>query len=353
MKKGIVLLSLLASMNGLAQTEVSDYTPGINAEGVTYFLPRTLIEVTLNAEREEYTPGEFCDYANKFLRMQGIANTPHTKWNMKSMTVKAVGVRDPQKGFTVKLKDKGIASLLELTDEGVLLSINRPTKVEAPNPQNDNGQAKKEADPKDFLNEEILSSTSTAKMAELVAKEIYNIRESRNAILRGQAENVPKDGEALKIILASLDEQESALIAMFKGKTKVIKEEATILLSPDETNDDENVLYRFSAKQGILAVDDLSGSPVYYSIKNLTDLPQPVEEKKAKKAKRPQGIVYNVPGKALLKIFNNKEVLYEEEIPVAQFGNTDVLATDLFNKGVTTRISFDPSTGAIRKIERE
>lgn len=353
MKKGLILLSLLASMNGLAQTEVSDYTPGINAEGVTYFLPRTMIEITLNAEKEEYTPGEFCDYANKFLRMQDIANMSHTQWSIKSMTVKTIGVRDPQKGFTVKLKDKGIASLLELTDEGVLLSINQTNKPEVVSPQIDNEQVEKEINPRDFLNEEILSSTSTAKMAELVAKEIYNIRESRNAILRGQIENVPKDGEALKIIFASLNEQESALVSMFKGKTKITEKEMTIRFSPDEANNDENVLYRFSNKQGILAADDLSGAPVYYSIRNLTNLPPPIEDKKAKKVKRPQGIVYNVPGKALLRIFNSTSILYEEEIPVAQFGNTDVLATDLFNKGVTTRITFDPSTGAIRKIERE
>ena len=53
-----------------------------------------------------------------------------------------------------------------------------------------------------------------------------------------------------------------------------------------------------------------------------------------------------------LQLLENYE-LYEEEIPVAQFGNTDVLAADLFNKGANTRVTFDPSTGSIRKIERE
>ena len=43
-------------------------------------------------------------------------------------------------------------------------------------------------------------ASSTAKMAELVAKEIYNIRESKNALLRGQADNTPSDGAQLKIM---------------------------------------------------------------------------------------------------------------------------------------------------------
>ena len=357
MKKGLILLGLFACMDGLAQTEVNDYTPGLNAEGVTYFLPRTLVNITLSAEKEIYTPGEFCDYANKFLRLQDVSNTPRTSWKIKGMTVKFEGERDPKKGYTVKLKDKSIASLIELDEQGVLLSINQPSGQEAEIPQNKDRETIKEVNPKDFLNEEILSATSTAKMAELVAKEIYNIRDSRNAILRGQLENMPKDGEALKIILANLDEQETALMAMFKGKTSTANEEVSFLLTPDSIDIHENVLFRFSNKLGVLAADDLSGSPVYYSIKNTTDLPQPIvvdkKGKKTKSVKRPQGIIYNTPGKALLKIYNVKEVLYEEEIPVAQYGNTDVLATDLFDKGATTRITFDPCTGAIRKISRE
>ena len=355
MKKGFLILSMLASLNGIAQTEVSDYntTPGINAEGVTYFLPRTLIEISLEAEKEEYIPGEFSDYANKFLRVQGISNSPYTIWNIKGMTIKTVGTRDPQKGYTIKLKDKSIASLVELSEEGVLLSINQPVSQKPYTPSNDDTPKEKDINPKDFLSEEILSATSTAKMAELVAKEIYNIRESRNAILRGQIDNMPKDGEALKIILANLDEQENALVAMFKGKTSTQKEKRTFVLSPDSIDIEKNVLFRFSSKLGVVDADDLSGAPIYYSIKDITDLPQPIVDKKAKKVKGPQGVVYNTPGKALLKIYNNKEVFYEEELSVGQYGNTDVLAVDLFNKGATTRISFDPVTGAVRNIERE
>lgn len=40
---------------------------------------------------------------------------------------------------------------------------------------------KKRIDPRSFMTEEILIAGSTAKMAELVAKEIYNIRESKNS----------------------------------------------------------------------------------------------------------------------------------------------------------------------------
>ena len=56
-------------------------------------------------------------------------------------------------------------------------------------------------DRRSFLTEEILMSNSSAKMAELVAKEIYSIRESKNALLRGEEDNMPKDGAQLKLML--------------------------------------------------------------------------------------------------------------------------------------------------------
>ena len=350
MKKGIIMIGLLATINGMAQTEVNDFTPGINADGVTYFLPKTSIEIVVEAEKEIYTPGEFCDYANKYLRLTDISNTSYGIWTLKGLTVKTIGTRDPEKGFTVKLKDKSIAPLVELSEDGVLLAINQRL------PKEEISEAStpvvKQVNPKDFLSEEILSATSTAKMAELVAKEIYSIRESRNAILRGQADNVPKDGEALKIILKNLEEQENALTSMFKGNTSREKKEYTILITPGEAETDEGILFRFSSKRGILPADDLSGSPIYYHFENQTQLPTP-DEKKAQKAKRPQGIVHSVPGKALLKITNSQDTFYEEILPIAQYGYTEVLVADLFNKGTTTKVTFDPSTGAIRKIDRE
>ena len=62
-------------------------------------------------------------------------------------------------------------------------------------------------DPRSFLTEEILMSNSSAKMAELVAREIYSIRESKNALLRGEADNMPKDGAQLKLRLDNLNQR--------------------------------------------------------------------------------------------------------------------------------------------------
>ena len=68
----------------------------------------------------------------------------------------------------------------------------------------------------------------------LIAKEIYNIRESKNALVRGQADNMPKDGEQLKIMLANLEEQEAAMTEMFSGTLTVFRFFSVIVNEKDE-----------------------------------------------------------------------------------------------------------------------
>ena len=40
------------------------------------------------------------------------------------------------------------------------------------------------------MNQEILSAGSNAKIAELTAEEIYDIRDSRTALIKGEADNM-------------------------------------------------------------------------------------------------------------------------------------------------------------------
>ena len=66
-----------------------------------------------------------------------------------------------------------------------------------------------------------------------MAKEIYNIRESKNSLTRGQADYMPKDGAALKLMLDNLDEQEQAMMQMFAGTTDRIEKSFTIRIKPE------------------------------------------------------------------------------------------------------------------------
>lgn len=351
MKKLIIATGLLIATTAYAQTEVLTGVMRGKDYGVVYTLPKTQIELEIKANKVKYTPGEFSKYANRYLRLNNVSTEPEEYWELSSVKVTPVGVPNGDASYFVKLKDKTVAPLMELTENGIVKSINVPyTKSNTPKAPVTAPTIPNKANPRDFLTEEILIASSTAKMAELVAKEIYNIRESKNALLRGQADNMPSDGAQLKIMLDNLNAQEEAMTEMFSGTREKEEKTFTIRLTPDKELANE-VAFRFSKKLGVVGNDDLAGIPYYINLKDLKTVKMPQDD--GKKKKDLDGIAYNVPGQALITLTDGKKKLYEGEIPVTQFGIIEYLAPVLFNKNSTIKVYFDPNTGGLLKVERE
>ena len=350
MKRLIILTGLLATtIIASAQTEVVTGVMRGKDYGVTYALPKTQIEIEVKANKITYIPGEFSKYADRYLRLNKVSADPEEYWELTSVQVKPVGIPDKDNVYFVKMKDKTVAPLIELTEDGIIKSINVPIDKKAAIPAQSLVPAqKKKVNPRDFLTEEILMANSTAKMAELVAKEIYNIRESKNALLRGESDNMPKDGAQLKLMLDNLTLQERAMTEMFAGKVTDEEKIYTIRIVPKEMKNE--VAFRFSKKLGIVANNDLAGEPIYITVTDLKSIKIPeVDPKK----KLDEGVAYNVPGRAHVTLsYNNKE-LYNSEIPVTQFGVVEYLAPVLLNKNSTIKVLFDPETGALLKVDRE
>lgn len=349
MKKLTILTGLLLTTATIsAQTEVTAGTMQGKDFGVTYALPKTKIEIKVKANKMNYTPGEFSKYADRYLRLPNVGTEPEEYWELVNVQVESVGVPDTERIYFVKLKDKTVAPLIELTEEGIIKSINVPlSNQKIPAIPLTPAQKRGSVNPRDFLTEEILMASSSAKMAELIAKEIYNIRESKNALVRGQADNMPKDGEQLKLMLNNLEEQERAMVEMFSGT--LTKEERTVVipLTPSKEIKDE-VAFRFSKKLGIVANNDLAGEPIYVNLKSLKELDLQPEDGK----KKVDGIAYNVPGRALVTLTKDNQKLFEGEMPITQFGIVEYLAPALFNKRTTTKVSFNPATGGLIKVDR-
>lgn len=343
-----MLLAMLASLSAAvaAQTEVSVYTPGVTQEGVTYFLPKTMLEVNVTAVEEIYTPGEFSRYADRFLKLGGVSDKEQRNWQITEVYVLPVGTPDVSQAYSVRFNEKSIAPYVQLTRDGILASVNfeLDKSVEIPSKQ----PATVRTDPHEFLTEEILTASSTAKMAELTAKEIYSIRESRNAITRGQADFIPSDGESFKFILDNLDKQEKSLMQLFTGVTTTVEHSAKFTIDPDKALS-KTVIFRLSGKLGMVDAQNLAGSPVYIEVENLKSLPVPAGTKKSS-SKSNNSLRYCVPGRASVKIYDNRETYYDGEVSVAQYGNVEVLSSTLLNKAAGTKIVFDTATGNIVSI---
>lgn len=350
-----ILLSIvtfsLSLLTCLSQTATAPYQPGVTTDGAVYYLPKTALRITIQVEKTTYTPGDFCKYADRYLRLKDVSTTPSVSYRITSVRQEATSVADISKGYSVKFDPKTVASNIALSEDGILLAINatpHPTPLQprftpAPRPATVN--------PRQYMNEDILVAGSTAKMAELTALDIYEIRESRSLLVRGQADNMPKDGAQLKLMLNQLDMEDAALTSLFAGTTEKDTTEHVMTIVPNQETDHE-LLFRFSKKLGLVDDDDLAGEPYYIKVVNLHSVPMADPDAK-KKQKQEQGIYVNVPGKMKATIFNTTENIVTSEFPAAQFGNTELLSGALFNKRYTTRLWLNPVTGAIDRLEAE
>ena len=346
-----LLIFLLVSASVTAQTEVEPFVPGSTLEGVTYYLPRTAFRVTVIAEKTTIKPGDFYKYADRYLRLQNVPTEESVQWSLKSITLEPYGKPDKNKAYSIKIKSKTVAPLVGLSRDGILLSINCDADEsflpDLPKPEK--GQAPE--NPRSYMTQEILAAGSTAKMAELCAQEIYDIRESKNALVRGEADNTPKDGAQLKLMLDQLDKQASVLESLFSGTSQTDTEVFSLFYDPQQETD-RDILFRFSQKLGLLDADNLAGEPVIASVKVLETIPTtvPSDEAAKKRAKMEHGVYYNIPARAKLSIKYNGQEYVSMETPMAQFGIVEILSNTLFDKKTNTQVTFFQTTGGTKDV---
>ncbi|SEG04916.1 protein of unknown function [Xylanibacter ruminicola] len=349
------LFVISCSLHVFSQTLVASYHPGVTSEGAIYYLPKTALRITVQVERSSFTPGEFCKYAERYLRMKDVITEPAINYSIITIQQEPVAVADTSKCYAIKFDARTSACNVRLSADGILLGINTDEKIAAPwsSAVNQKKNGRKELiNPRSYLSEEILAAGSTAKMAELIAQEIYEIRESRNLLTRGQADYMPKDGEQLRLMLNKLEEQNLALTSLFTGVTVSDTTEYTFTITPNKDIENQ-ILFRLSDKLGIVDADDLAGVPYYINIENLKTVP-PVEViDPKKKQKQANGVYVNIPGKLRSTISNVQGMMVSNEFPAGQFGNVELLSGALFNKRYTTHLQLHPISGAVEKLQAD
>lgn len=351
MKTIIVGLGLLAATCSFAQTSVIKKSAmKSNDYGVGYTLPKTslIAEAIVNKVTEKRGP--YYAYADRFLQLKDVITEDKVYYDLKEVRLVNKGIPDPEQSYLVEFKAGTSAPFVYLTKDNLICSINAELKSdETPKQEAKKKEKAASLDPNSILSEELLQAGSVAKMAEIAAKQIYRIRESRLNILTGDAENLPPDGEAMKLTISQLEEQEQALMNLFTGTVQKEEEVYETTLIPDEEFEKE-VLFRFSTKLGIVDPDDLAGAPIYISLTNTGNRP-PLDPKEAAKREKVKGIFYNVPGTGRYVITMNGKTLAKGETEIVQFGVKDVLAPKMFeDKKVPIQVTFYPETGAIKQI---
>ena len=320
---------------------------------LAYSLPRTAVDVTVEAEFTEKTPGEFYNYARRYLNITDAITAPSTQLQVKSVVIGTHGEADDSNRWQVQFKS-GSTPYMILNESGCMLSLNtdeiadevavdlpvpvaaKPTPLEVP--------AAREA-----MTQEMIQSSSTSKRAELAAQRIVELREMRSDLISGQADNTPPDGLSLQLALENLSAQEAALTAMFAGTVKTYTRVYTATVVPDDSEDiSGKVISRISLTDGFVDVDDLSGEPVTINITAREQASLPVNEKGEEKKFPKGGVSYTIPGTADVTVYFRDSVVARATVDMAQQGVTFGLDPGLFtDKKAPSKLQLDPATGAV------
>ena len=369
----LFLCALCAALMLAAQTNVTRFTPGTRPQGIVYALPKTEVVVEVKAQCVREIPGPFYQYAERYLAVKNFISHESAVWKVTNVSIDTKPVVDESKMYQVLPDKKGWANNISFYSSCLIKGVNIPKASHSVDPHNissdfraphqrdkerydgekiDKSASKKgkiaerKSDSFDFscLKEEALVSSSIPKMAEMAAKQIYEIRENRAAIIGAELEVLP-DGTALKAMLKEMDEQEAELLELFLGKRIVVEETKSYFITPTKDEVDY-VIARISTDEGLKSADDVMGNPIYISIKGSY---KTIPEETKKEAKQKKGFYYNLPGEAVISVFVDNKIKETKVVPMPQFGYSIALPADFIDKKVGSLL-FNKNTGEIRAI---
>ena len=346
MKRMNILLVMLLWVASQMQAQLVQE----NETAIVYYMPKTELVITLSYDCVEQIPGVFYQYAQRYLGAKNIVTEKKTTYRLNDMTLCTKASADTDRAYKVNAQKGYNTQLLSLTTDGRLAGYNIGYEVKGDKVKGEKQEAKAEKQEELMpLLEEQFMAGSVAKMAEGAAKQIYRIRETRLNILGGDVEHVPADGKAMQLVLDELDQQEQALVALFVGTTIVTHHKHTFSYLPADDVEKE-VVCRLSKHTGIVDKDDLSGEPIYLTLKAHKQSLQTAYMVDPK-ATIPSQLYYNLPGTADISL-QHQALSISQSITVAQYGVSIPLALDLFKSKQEYSIYMHPETGNILSIKQ-
>jgi len=342
--KKLILLLLGAVMGCAVSAQVLEE----DESALVYYSPKTMLTLEFTYVEERFERGLYAEYAEALLGVPDAVMETKSVCTLKDVHIGTATTTDYNRPHKV-VTEAGFPMLLTINDKGLLMGYNialpekKPTKT-APKQQ----RGKKPEERIVPLSEEVLTAATPEAQANEVAKQIFHLRETRMYLLNGEVEHAPADGQAMKLVLEELDQQEKALTALFIGKKSKRLQHKSVRVEPSN----EGELLFFSEENGFTDGDNIDADTIEVRMACQQQIAQPVTDKKKKKGSELSQIVYNVPGYCGVIILYKGEILDSRAIPVAQLGVDVALPKSMFTGKELPKIIFSEKTGNIVSINK-
>ncbi|MDD4921298.1 MAG: DUF4831 family protein [Bacteroidales bacterium] len=353
MKRLYLLISILTcSIIGSAQITTQPLHAVLDVSaGLLYSLPKTVLVIKVETRKIHDTPGIYFPYAERYLGVTNICQAESIRYEIVGIRISTKAVPDLQKAYVITTGKAKSAPAIELTSEGFLKSIGKTDgkkeclKNSTENMAKPSCPEKYQSQETSIVTKEMQQATSTAKMAELAAAQLFNLRDTRINLLTMDLDKTPSDGRSYEIVLGELNRMENYYRELFTGKHTESTETSTFEYEPQKK--EEEILFRFSQLKGIVDKTDLGGNPVFIDLQKILGSMADIAIPSADNSKIGYSIYYRIPGKAQVKITNGNTILCDQKITVAQFGQVMNLPA-----GAVSSAEFCPMTGAIMRLEK-
>lgn len=345
----IPLVCCALPLLSVAQDMVKLVPDKFNEYALNYYLPYTVADIEFVATKTVCKAGPYYKYAKKYLGVTDIVTEDSETWAIERVCMVPRGIADTENRYQLTFKS-GQTPYIYVNPDGLIYSINAEPEIADLSYPPVAPDEPDSIDVSKVFSEELLMSGSIAKMAEVAAKQIYRIRESRLDLLTGDVDKMPADGDSFKLIIAQLDAQEAALTALFLGTKSVERVVKRVEYCPEDDVESE-ILFRFSDFLGFVDADDLSGAPVSISVTVTEKGEYPVDNKGNIVELPKKALAYTIPGKAVIAISYDGRTYVEEELPIAQLGVVYGLDSSWFvDKKAPANAVFDATTGALLRL---
>ncbi len=320
-------------------------------DGCIYSLPKTLLSATVTFKQVRQAPGPYAQYAERFLGIGPVIQNEQTSHELIDVSLTARAVPDPAATFLVKPTEGKHPVTINLSPEGFLLGSNLTAESCKPKPSHDtvvdaaiNSEAA-HTQPSSILTRDMQQATSTAKLAELAAAQIFTIRDSRLSLLQQETEHTPADGRSFTLILEELNRMETYYTELFTGKKN-----STILVKQVEfepKREEEVVLFRFNQLNGLVDKNDLSGSPVSIKLSKMVIIDATSLKQRLEKKPSTPGLYYRIPCQTAITVFNSQKTFVQTMLSIPQLGSINILPAEM-----TKTIRLCPVTGSLIEAGR-
>ena len=330
-------------------------------EGVVYSLPQTGIRVHVKASRERLVHGPFAAYAQKMLGIDNVPSADVDRWNMDEIQIEMFSEPDPEQVHKALGK---AAQMVSLTESGILAGINSDINVEKPVFQTSSflmkglDQKNKFTDlsiwsyysPTDSTRRFKMVSKNEEQKAAEAAETIFNLRNSRFALLTNADDEALPDGKSFEVMTQELGKMEENYVALFIGKSEKQNYEFSFDYVPGSKTVKGEVFFRFSDDRGVLPKSDLSGRPIVVDVTKSENLA--TKQSGLSTSDNPfagkSGLYYRMPGMAEIRIMDGNAQLATSRAAIAQFGSTAPIPEDILDGNF--KLEFFTNTGAVKSI---